>query len=99
MATTFRALYQRSKGRDLFDVWYVVSKGLADAEKTLTMFHAYNKYNETTIIKKLFVKNMQGKKHNTDFRQDIRALLPPDSDDDFDTAFDFFVMQEVVPLI
>ena len=98
MATKLRALYQRRKGRDLFDAWYVFSKGFADVEKTLTMFQAYNKYNEATITKKLFIKNMQGKKHNIDFRQDIRALLPPDLDYDFDAAFEF-VMQEIAPRI
>ena len=98
MATKLRALYQRRKGRDLFDAWYVFRKGFANIEDTLRMFHKYNKYNEAKITKKMFTRNMLEKQHNTDFRQDIRTLLPPESDYDFDTAFDF-VMKQIVPLI
>lgn len=98
MATKMRAVYQRRKGRDLFDAWYVFSKGLADIEKVISMFHDYNEYNKTKITKKMFIQNMEEKQHNVDFRGDISALLPADSDYDFDTAFDFF-MRKVIPHI
>lgn len=98
MGTKLRALYQRRKGRDLFDAWYVFSKGFADIEKTVKIFHAYNQYNNTKITQKMFSRNMLEKQNNTDFRQDIRVLLPMDTDYDFDTAFNF-VMRRVVPLI
>ena len=96
MATKMRAVYQRRKGRDLFDAWYVFSKGLADIKDVAPIFHAYNEYNETKITKKMFAQNMNEKKSNADFRQDITALLPLDTDYDFDTAFDFF-MREIIP--
>ena len=35
MGTKLRALYQRRKGRDLFDMWYVFSKGLVDIDKVV----------------------------------------------------------------
>ena len=98
MGTKLRAVYQRRKGRDLFDAWYVFSKGLADIEKVAPIFHAYNEYNGTKITRKVFDYNMQEKQHNVDFRGDITALLPPNSDYDFDTAFDFF-MREIIPKI
>ena len=98
MGTKIRALYQRRKGRDLFDAWYVFSKGLADLEKVMYIFHAYNEYNGTKITKKLFIQNMKEKQHNTDFRQDISALLPLDTEYKFDTAFDY-VMRQVLPHI
>ena len=98
MATKLRAVYQRRKGRDLFDAWYVFSKGLADAEAVMPLFHAYNKYNDVKITKKMFAQNMKEKQQNTDFRRDIRDLLPVGTDYSFDRAYDFF-MREVVPLI
>ncbi|MEM7361675.1 MAG: nucleotidyl transferase AbiEii/AbiGii toxin family protein [Bacteroidota bacterium] len=98
MGTKLRALYQRRKGRDLFDAWYVFSKGLVDIESVVRIFHEYNKYNDQKITKKNFIQNMKDKKHNVDFKQDISALLPPNTDYNFDTAFDF-VMKKVLPLI
>ena len=98
MATKLRAVYQRRKGRDLFDAWYVFSKGFANIENVATIFHAYNKYNGVKITKKQFIENLEQKFDNRDFRQDIRVLLPLDTDYNFDTAFDF-VMKEVLPHI
>lgn len=98
MATKLRAVYQRRKGRDLFDAWYVFSKGMADIKKVIPIFHAYNKYNGVKITKKMFAQNMESKQYNKDFKADIRILLPPNSDYNFDTAFDFF-MREIIPHI
>ena len=98
MGTKLRAVYQRRKGRDLFDAWHVFSKGLADIKKVVPIFHAYNEYNSVKITKKMFQKNMETKKNNEDFRRDIRDLLPVGTDYSFDKAYDFF-MREVVPLI
>ena len=80
MGTKLRALYQRRKGRDLFDVWYVFSKGLVDIKNVVQIFHAYNTYNGVKITKKQFIQNLELKKDNKDFRQDIRILLPLDTD-------------------
>ena len=41
MATKLRALYQRRKGRDLFDVWYVTKQKLIDLNR---VFEIYSKY-------------------------------------------------------
>ena len=98
MGTKLRALYQRRKGRDLFDAWYVFSKGLVNIENVVRIFHEYNKYNGQKITRKNFLQNMEEKQHNVDFRQDISALLPQDTDYDFDTAFDF-VIHEILPFV
>jgi len=98
MATKLRAVYQRRKGRDLFDAWYVFSKGLVDIAKVVKIFHAYNEYNGMSITKNMLIQNMEAKKNNADFRGDISALLPPGADYDFDRAFDFF-MKEIAPLV
>ena len=98
MGTKLRALYQRRKGRDLFDAWHIFSKGLVNLENVVRIFHEYNTYNGVKITKKNFLQNMEEKKQNVDFRQDISALLPPNTDYSFDTAFDY-IMGKVLPLI
>ena len=41
IATKLRALYQRSKGRDLFDVWLALTVTGLDAEEVLAAFGPY----------------------------------------------------------
>lgn len=41
MGTKLRALHQRKKGRDLFDLWYVLAKTGADPKRILEAFHHY----------------------------------------------------------
>ena len=44
MGTKLRALYQRRKGRDLFDLWLCLSRGLLDPEQVVACFTAYMKH-------------------------------------------------------
>ena len=74
------------------------SKGLVDIKNVVQIFHAYNTYNGVKITKKQFIQNLELKKDNKDFRQDIRILLPLDTDYDYDTAFNY-VMREVLPFV
>ena len=41
MATKLRALYQRRKGRDLFDVWYVATHELINLSRVFDIFSKY----------------------------------------------------------
>lgn len=41
MGTKLRALYQRSKGRDLFDLWHVLIEANADDERIIQAFNHY----------------------------------------------------------
>ena len=41
MATKLRALYQRRKGRDLFDMWYILTNKLINVKKTINVFRFY----------------------------------------------------------
>lgn len=98
MGTKLRALYQRRKGRDLFDTYYVLSQGWVDIAKVIRIFHTYNERNGIKITQRMFYKNMEEKQSKKDFRQDIVALLPVDTNYSFDTAFNF-VMSEVATFI
>lgn len=76
MATKIRALYQRRKGRDLFDLWMVFSKDLANIDETLKIFKKYCDYGQLKISKELFLKNLELKRLNKDFQLDMNILLP-----------------------
>ena len=89
MATKLRALYQRRKGRDLFDLWWVFSQNLADTNKTIEIFKRYCKKDGNTITKELFQKNMELKRLNKDFQIDMQVLLPHQASWSFDVAFEF----------
>lgn len=62
MATKLRALYQRRKGRDLFDLWWVVSNKLVDVSKLLMIFKQYCEYDGTTMSKDLYMDNLRLKR-------------------------------------
>lgn len=76
MATKIRALYQRRKGRDLFDLWMVFSKDLANIDETLKIFKKYCDHGGLKISKDLFLKNLELKRLNKDFQLDMNILLP-----------------------
>lgn len=79
LGTKLRALYQRKKGRDLFDLHCALMKCEVDANKVMECYH---KYMEFAVIKtpsyKQFVANMEEKMQDTEFLEDTSALLRPD---------------------
>ena len=89
MATKLRALYQRRKGRDLFDIWYVCKLGLVDINQVVDIFKKYCTKDGIDISTELFRKNMLIKKLNKDFQVDMNVLLPHQTNWNFDEAFDF----------
>ena len=90
MATKLRALYQRRKGRDLFDIWYVFNSCSVNIDQVIHVFHKYCEKEGARISKDLFKNNMEEKRLNTDFRIDMSLLLPPGMNWNFDEAFIFF---------
>jgi len=84
MATKLCALYQRLKGRDLFDLW-VMEKQL-DIDKTIAIFKEFCKRTDAKITRKLFENNLQEKFIRNEFRKDIIPLLSPSMDWNFEEA-------------
>lgn len=91
MATKLRALYQRRKGRDLFDMWYVMTQGLIDLNRVFDIFHQYCIYNNMKITRDAFLENLELKKHHRDFHIDMRALLPAELNWNFDEAYQYVI--------
>jgi predicted nucleotidyltransferase component of viral defense system len=98
MGTKLRALYQRRKGRDLFDLWYTVNHCQLNIVDIIDIFSRYCKNDGIKISKEIFKKNLETKKLNTDFQKDMDVLLPNQTYWNFQEAFDF-VQNKIIGLI
>ncbi|ADG25715.1 TPA: nucleotidyl transferase AbiEii/AbiGii toxin family protein [Legionella pneumophila] len=77
LGTKMRALYQRRKGRDLYDLYIALNTlKTLDTSKILHCFREYMKFGGHNISKKLFVDNMEAKMQHTGFCGDMSPLLP-----------------------
>src|SRR3989304_8265383 len=91
MENKLRALYQRRKGRDLFDVWYVVANELINLSQVFDIFSKYCAHNDVKISREEFIKNLEQKKEHRDFHMDMSILLPSKLHWDFEEAYQFVV--------
>jgi len=78
LGTKLRALYQRKKGRDLFDLFIALQRTTVDVDKVMD---CYRKYMEFVVGKapsyKQFVNNMQEKMEDSEFINDMQSLIRP----------------------
>lgn len=88
LGSKLRALYQRSKGRDLFDIWYVMTKTQVNAEVIVASFHNFIEFQGVTINKDDYLKNLEAKISDPLFLGDIKALLRPGIGFSPDLAFE-----------
>lgn len=88
MGTKIRALYQRRKGRDLFDLWLVLKNNLIDIDTVLKVFLAHCNKDGQNVTRALFEKNLHEKIKFDDFRHDILGLLSDSSEWSFEHAYD-----------
>ncbi len=91
LAIKLRALYQRRKGRDLFDLWYIMKDIDIDIHKMIHIFHEYCRMNNTFISRKDFLENLAHKRQHEDFKYDKNVLLPRTIQWDFETAYEYVV--------
>ena len=75
MGTKLRALYQRRKGRDLFDLWRCLNRGMLGPDQVVACFDAYMKHEKRTISRAEFERNLFEKEADMAFLEDIRPLL------------------------
>lgn len=91
MATKLRALYQRRKGRDLFDLWHVSSQNLINLDRVIDIFNKYCEYDGVKISGEQFKQNLYLKRQNKDFQSDMNLLMPRNVTWNFDEAFDYVI--------
>ena len=77
--TKLRALYQRRKGRDLFDLWNILtSVPELDKEKVMQSYERYLGFTASHLpTYKEFVLNMEGKLQDDEFLADTDLILRP----------------------
>lgn len=75
LATKLRALYQRKKGRDLFDLWYALEKGNVDMEKVVFAFKKYMAFMDLGVSSSEFQQNLELKLNDLNFKEDIMPLV------------------------
>lgn len=78
IATKLRVLYQRKKGRDLFDLWLAMQQKDFDVEKVVNTFNHYMEKGGNTVTKLEFEKNLDDKLQDSKFMTDIDFLLSPE---------------------
>jgi predicted nucleotidyltransferase component of viral defense system len=98
LGTKLRALYQRKKGRDLFDLWTVHQQVGFDLAEVVRCFRHYLDAQGLTISKAEFAQNLDAKLIDPDFDADVPPLLPGAATWDRDQAADF-IKAELLPLL
>jgi predicted nucleotidyltransferase component of viral defense system len=88
VGTKLRALYQRKKGRDLFDLYWVLKSGKLDIDRAVACFREYTMFtNGATPSRKMYALNLEEKMADLAFRSDLSRILRQDIDYDIDEAF------------
>lgn len=75
-----RALYQRRKGRDLYDMYTaLIQKPNLDLDALLHCYREYMRFSvEKPPTQKEFILNMEAKMKDSEFLGDITALIRPE---------------------
>ena len=89
LGTKMRALYQRRKGRDLFDLHYAIIQTNADPGKIIHAWKHYMKQEGNTVSQLEFIDNMEKKMTDKDFLGDMQGLLRPDVAYEIENAYRF----------
>lgn len=89
LGTKLRALYQRKKGRDLFDLYKALSITEVDPK---VIIRCYKRYMDFSVSKpptyKQFIQNMESKMIDPDFMEDMENLIHADETYDIREAYE-----------
>lgn len=98
LGTKMRALYQRKKGRDLFDLWKAMTTTEAQSKRVIDCFLQYMEREGHKVSRAEFEQNLLEKINDPRFFNDIKTVLIEDGDFNFHIATEF-VMNQLAPLI
>lgn len=88
LGTKFRALYQRKKGRDLFDLHHALSNLDLDTDNIVKCYREYIAFSvDNPPTQRQFLRNMEQKLEDPDFQGDIYGLLRPGVEYDQNKAY------------
>ena len=95
LATKLRALYQRKKGRDLFDLWYALNNAEVNVDKVIKAFRNYMNAEGNRFTQKEFIENIEKKIEDADFIVDMNGLPRSGITYDINSAYEF-VKKEIL---
>jgi len=99
LGTKLRALYQRSKGRDLFDLDYSRQSTDIEINEIIKCFRAYMEFSVGKApSQKEFLQNIEAKENDAAFEGDMEGLLRPEIHYDQKAAFQW-LKEMVIPKI
>ena len=98
LGTKVRALYQRKKGRDLFDLWKAFDVTDAKPDRVIDCFLRYMEHEGRRVSQAEFEENLLSKLRDPRFLDDIAPLLALDCYCDPKEAADF-VLNRLASLI
>lgn len=98
LGTKIRALYQRRKGRDLFDLWYALVNCDCDPQQMVMCFGKYMEHGKGRIRRRDLLANLEEKLLDRRFTTDIASLLRTGLAYDPAMAFEL-ISEKIIPLI
>ncbi len=87
LGTKLRALYQRKKGRDLFDLDLAMQRDDVSPERVVEVFAKYMEADGAKVTRAMFEQNLAAKKQDPIFTADMTPLLAHGQRWDFEDAF------------
>ncbi|HQU94484.1 MAG TPA: nucleotidyl transferase AbiEii/AbiGii toxin family protein, partial [Pyrinomonadaceae bacterium] len=90
LGTKLRALYQRRKGRDLYDLYKAYQNERPDTEKVVNIYREYVAFSvDHPPTRKQFLRNLETKMQDNEFLGDTQGLLRPTEKYNAQEAFNF----------
>ena len=89
LGTKLRALYQRKKGRDLFDLYVALTEASVNIDEVIRCYRRYMSFAvQPPPTYKQFINNMKEKMSDADFLGDTRNLVRPGREFDPVSAYE-----------
>lgn len=98
LSTKLRALYQRKKGRDLFDLWYAMTKLDCQPQKIVDGWKMYMKEENNSVSRREFELNLDAKMQSAQFTGDMDFLIRQGIDYNVPVAMEI-VREKIIELI
>jgi len=98
LGTKMWALYQRKKGRDLFDLWQALTATSVNLQAKVDCFLQYMQQEGHKVSRAEFERNLSEKLNDATFTKDVQPLLITGTVFDFQNAADH-VMSQMLPLL
>lgn len=98
LATKLRALHQRRKGRDLFDLWWAHERADPDPARIVALLAEYQVAADRPMLRASELRANLAAKRTPAFLEEARPLLRPDIAYDATAALDW-VEATFIPLL